>query len=162
MSYVTPDSWLKVPQAKKLRQLVLNKTSPFSITVLPQKVFTKVSANCIVFVLLRGKPTNGCSINVLLPHSQLSDLARNRFDDRYEVKTAVWKASDDVQFQIFQKKEVAGIISRVWTMCSKALEHLDVMQGIVPYSREQHSQETIKRRAFHAAKKASGEYGIWI
>jgi hypothetical protein len=36
------------------------------------------------------------------------------------------------------------------------------MQGIVPYSIENHSKETIEKRAFHASKKLSKEYGRWI
>jgi hypothetical protein len=36
------------------------------------------------------------------------------------------------------------------------------MQGIVPYSKENHSKETIEKRAFHSPKRLSDEYGIWI
>lgn len=51
---------------------------------------------------------------------------------------------------------------RVKVCCSDALNYLDVMQGIVPYSIENHSRETIEKRAFHAAKPLSKEYGIWV
>jgi hypothetical protein len=36
------------------------------------------------------------------------------------------------------------------------------MQGIVPYSRENHSEDIVKNRLFHSSEKISEEYGVWI
>jgi adenine-specific DNA-methyltransferase len=162
VSFVTPDSWLKVPQAKKLRQIVLDTMSISLITALPQKVFYNVSANCVVFILLKAKGPGRFLVNIFLPKSQLSDLAREKFDERYEVNSDDWKHTSDFQFQIFQKKETADIISGIQTRCSKGIDYLDVMQGIVPYSQEEHSKDAIEERRFHAPRKVSNEYGIWI
>jgi len=161
-SFVTPDSWIKVPQSKKLRRIVLENTSLLSITTLPQKVFNKVSVNCIIFVLSKKQGSALCSVNIMLPKTKLSDLATERFEDKYNIKTSIWKTSTDFQFQIHQKEEIVKIISRIQTTFVKAITYLDVMQGIVPYSIENHTKEIIEKRAFHSARKISKEYGMWI
>ena len=161
-SYVTPDSWIKVPQAKELRRLTLEKMNLVSITTLPQKVFNKVSANCIIFVALKNLVNDVTLVNIMLPKSYLSNISKDKFDESYKVNTKFWHNSKDFQFQIYQKDEIAEIIRRIKINCSDAVNYLDVMQGIVPYSIENHSKETIEKRAFHASKQLSKEYGIWI
>ena len=162
LSFVTPDSWVKVPQAKKLRQIVLEKMSIFSITTLPQKVFNKVSANSIIFVLIMKQDSKDCLINIMLPKSQLSCLACNKFEESYHVQTKSWINSVDFSFKYIKKKRLQILSRAVRASCIEAMSHLDVMQGIVPYSKENHSKEIIDQRAFHAPKKISKEYGIWI
>jgi hypothetical protein len=161
-SYVTPDSWIKVPQAKELRRLILEKMNLISITTLPQKVFNKVSANCIIFVALKDSGNDITLVNIMLPKSYLSNIAKDTFAESYKVNTKLWHNSKDFQFQIYQKDEIAEIIKRIKINCSEAVNYLDVMQGIVPYSIENHSKETIEKRAFHTDKKLSKEYGVWI
>jgi type I restriction-modification system DNA methylase subunit len=161
-SYVTPDSWIKVPQANKLRRLVLERTSPVSMTTLPQRVFNKVSANCIIFVLAKNQSAKLTVINIMAPKAPLANLVEGKFDDNYTVNATPWKSTIDNQFQIYQKDEIAAIIKRIKSSCIEAVNFLDVMQGIVPYSIENHSKEIIEKRAFHASKKLSNEYDIWI
>ena len=161
-SFVTPDSWIKVPQAKELRRLTLGKMSLVSITTLPQKVFNEVSANCLIFVAMKESGREVTFINIMLPKSSLSNIAKDEFDDSYKINTKLWHTSEDFQFQIYQKNEIAKIVRRIKVNCSDAVSYLDVMQGIVPYSIENHSKETIEKRAFHTTKPLSKEYGIWI
>ena len=61
---------------KKLRRIVLEKKGIKLITTLPSKVFKKVSANCIIFVLGRSNNKRGCSINLMLHDSDLSLLEK--------------------------------------------------------------------------------------
>jgi len=161
-SFITPDSWIKVPQAKELRRLILEEMGLVLFTALPQKVFNKVSANCLIFLMAKATRCDATTINIMLPKSLLTNLINNEFDDNYSVNTKLWNTSEDFQFQIYQKDEIAQIIRRIKASCSEALIHLDVMQGIVPYSIENHSREIIEKRAFHAAIPISKEYGIWI
>jgi type I restriction-modification system DNA methylase subunit len=161
-SFITPDSWIKVPQAEQLRRILLGNGNIALITTLPQKVFKGVSANCLIFTFTKGREPDECQINILQPKSDLSNLAQCKFDENYKVNTAEWTTSSDAQFQIFQKREVSQIINRIGDRCEQASRFLDVMQGIVPYSKENHSKETIEKRAFHSPKRLSDEYGIWI
>jgi type I restriction-modification system DNA methylase subunit len=161
-SFITPDTWIKAPQAEKLRRIVLEKKGIKLITTLPSKVFKKVSANCIIFVLGRSNNKRGCSINLMLHDSDLSLLEKEEFNDTYKVKVSYWSQSDDCQFQIYQKNEMAELFFKIKSSCTQARTYLDVMQGIVPYSRENHSEDIVKNRLFHSSEKISEEYGVWI
>ena len=46
----------------------------------------------------------------MLPKSNLSKLKEGTFDDSYTIKKSNWKQSDDNQFQIYWKEEIAEII----------------------------------------------------
>ncbi len=162
LSYVTPDSWIKVPQAKRLRELVLDSFAARSFTILPQKVFRGVSANCIIFVLSKEAKSGSLSVNLLHRKSELSRLGTGEFDETYELNPAGWKSSADKQFQIYQRNEIAALIGHARSNSIDASTYLDVMQGIVPYSVEEHSRDMIARRAFHSPRKLSEEYGPWI
>jgi type I restriction-modification system DNA methylase subunit len=161
-SFITPDSWIKIPQSEKLRRILLGNGNIVSITILPQKVFKSVSANCLIFTFTKGRERGNCQVNILQPKSDLSNLVQFKFEKSYKVNTAEWIKSSDIQFQIFQKKEVSQIINRIGDRCAQASQFLDVMQGIVPYSKENHSKEIIENREFHSLKRLSDEYGIWI
>ena len=103
-----------------------------------------MSANCIIFVINKPAYFENCTINILSPHSDLSLLTEEKFDDTYHVKITLWEQSKDLQYQIFQKDEIATLINRIQSTNAHLAEHLDVMQGIVPYSRETHSEEIVK------------------
>jgi hypothetical protein len=162
LSFITPDSWIKVPQSIALRKFVLERAGISSITCLPQKVFYRVSANCIIFVLRKSSKNNYCIINIMYPKTPLANLVAGKFNETYKINAEKWKSSNDFQFQIYQKEEASRLVSRMQSSCEKAGTSLDVMQGIVPYSIENHTKETINTRAFHSPKKLSNEYGIWI
>jgi len=163
ISLITPDTWIRAPQSIKLREYVLTEFHLESITTMPVKVFKDVSANCIVFMF--GKDNNiesGCLIHLMQFDADLSDLKNQNFIKNYIVDSALWEKSDDLQFQIYQKTEIAYLIKKIQSRSSKAIESLDVMQGIVPYSKAHHSKEIVEKRLFHSPNRITEEYGPWI
>ena len=130
LSFVTPDSWIKVPQAKSLRELVLNNFGLRSFTILPQKVFKGVSANCIIFVLSKEEKPGSVLVNLPQRKSELSRLETGEFDEAYELDPASWKSSVDKQFQIYQRNEIAALIRHAQSNSIDASTHLDVMQDV--------------------------------
>lgn len=162
VSYVTPDSWLKVPQSRRLREIILATMSVLTLTILPQRVFRRVSANCMIFLVQKGRESQRCGIRILNPKADLASLATGHFDSSYEIKVAHWRASSDKQFQIFQNEETIALINKVKSAGRPADNYLDVMQGIVPYSIENHSAATIEGRSFHAKNPHTDEFGPWI
>ncbi len=161
VSFVTPDSWIKVPQAQRLRDLVLCITSIRKLTTLPQRVFPKVSANCIIFALEKEGDSEQCEVYIMRPNAQLVSLSTRQYDDAYQINVSRWKASADKQFQIFQNDEISLLVQKLRAN-SAASEFLDVMQGIVPYSKENHSAAIIQNRGFHSNQRLSDTYGPWI
>ena len=152
VSYVTPDSWIKIPQSQRLREMVLTESSVLMLTMLPQHVFPRVSANCIVFLLERSGNNQMCEIRILRPDSELASLSTNTFDDAYQINVSTWKSSEDKQFQVFQTQQAGHLIHKIKSSGRPAVEFLDVMQGIVPYSKENHSSDLIKSRGFHSKR----------
>lgn len=162
ISFITPDTWIRIPQASNLRKIVLNNTSVNLITVLPDKVFKGVSANCIIFVIGQDTSNEVCLINILENENELSNLNNLIFTESYYIDSSCWKQSDDSQFQVFQKQDTIDTIKKIKDLSIPLKSFIDVMQGIVPYSRETHSEEIVENRLFHSSKKISDEYGIWI
>ncbi len=162
ISFITPDTWIRVPQFKKLRKYIIEDFHVLSITTLPSKVFLNVSANCIIFNLEKSSPKEDCLINIMKSNSNLLSLKNHKFDDSYLIKIKNWKIDIDYQFQIFQKTEIFNLIQKVQNNSVKAIKHLDIMQGIVPYSIEIHSKEIIEKRLFHYKEKISEDCGLWI
>ncbi|MDP2363084.1 MAG: N-6 DNA methylase, partial [Ignavibacteria bacterium] len=161
-AYITPDSWIKVPQAKNLRSLILDNFNIVEIDKLPQRIFKGVSANCIMCFVDKTTHLKGTLINILNPESELEKIAQFDFDDSYTIDQTVWKSDVENQFQIYMKDDLFKLVEKLQKNSCNADKYLDVMQGIVPYSKETHSNDIIKNRKFHAEKKLSGEYGKWI
>ena len=162
VSLITPDTWIRTPQAVALRKIILAETAVDSISTLPSNVFKGVSANCIIAVLQRSVRESQCKVNIMLADSSLSNLRDESFDKSYSVAISLWENNDDLQFQIYQTAEVASLMQKIRSISGRAESFLDVMQGIVPYSSENHSQDTIENRRFHSSKKLSKECGPWI
>ena len=161
-AYITPDSWIKVPQAKNLRSLILDNFNIVEIDKLPQRIFKGVSANCIMCFVDKTAHLNSTLINILNPESELERIAQFDFDDTYTIDQAVWKSDIENQFQIYMKDDLFKLVEKLQKNSCNAEEYLDVMQGIVPYSKENHSSDIIKDRKFHSESKLTEDYGKWI
>jgi type I restriction-modification system DNA methylase subunit len=161
-SYITPDSWIRVPQAENLRKIILDNFKILTITTLPQKVFKGVSANCIVCIIEKSKQSIKTTINIFHAESNLERISKLDFDDTYTVDQNIWSEDPEHQFQILLKGKVLDFVKKIREESNYGVEYLDVMQGIVPYSKESHSKEIISNRKFHSQSKLSNEYGKWI
>ena len=155
--YITPDTWINIPQAKKLREHVLSKYGLDTIMSFQHSVFSDASLNAIIFILTKDKLVDSCEIINI--ESKLTDVlgisltvTNGNIDN--------WVKSEDKQFQIWQNETDIEIIKKINKKVTSE-EYLDVCQGIVPYSTENLSSEEIKERIFHSAVKLNNEYGQW-
>ena len=164
LSFITPDTWIKVPQSKKLREYVVKETEINCITVLPDKIFKGVSANCIIFNLIKSIlfQEKKCTINISSFDADLETLLSDKFCKSYELDVSLWIKDQDLQFQIYQTKDISNIVKKIKSHSHSMQVDLDIMQGIVPYSRENHSEEIVSNRLFHSEQKLSAEYAPWI
>jgi len=152
LGYITPDTWIKIPQAKKLREYVLENFGLNNINIYSQSVFADASVNAIVFILTFKEIIDVCEIIEF--NSQFNTLKK--------IPINLWIKSDDKQFQVFQNDNDIKIINKIKKVSKTADNFLDVCQGIVPYSTEHLSKEEIKNRIFHSREKINENYGIWI
>lgn len=159
LGFITPDTWINIPQAQKLRKHVLNEYGINTIVTFKHPVFADASVNAIVFILTHGLKSDICRVvNVESPSIEMF-TGISKYN---ECEVSEWENSDDNQFQIWQKKSDVSLIKKIEAGSEKGETFLDVCQGIVPYSTEHLTKEQVKSRIYHSPTKIGSEYGIWI
>lgn len=159
LGFITPDTWISIPQAKKLREHVLDSYGIENIVSFNHSVFDDASLNAIIFILYKGNFIEECTIiNIIEKINDISIYSNNI----KLLKTENWKLSEDKQFQVFQNSKDIDLIQKIDLNSIKVQEFLDVCQGIVPYSTEHLTKEEVKQRIYHSNTKISDEYGVWI
>jgi hypothetical protein len=122
-SFITPDTWIKIPQSKKLREIILEIFDIKNIIILPLNIFKNVSANCIIFILNKIKINPACLVGFI--KSDLKKLSENEFDNSFSVDYNLWKKDIDLQFQIFQTDNIYKIINKIKSVSCPAIDNLD-------------------------------------
>ncbi len=158
--YITPDTWISIPQAQKLRKHVLDIYGIDNIVAFSYSVFDDASVNAIIFILGKNNFVEKCRI------LHVDDKCRELSISSSSIKENIindWKVTDDNQFQIWQNETDISIIAKIAIQSELGIDHLDVSQGIVPYSTEHLTKEQIKARIYHNKNKQEGkEWGEWI
>lgn len=157
--YITPDTWINIPQAQKLREHVLLEFGIWNIVTFDFNVFEDASVNAIIFILKKGEEIKKCKI--IHANDKFSDLSVDLLNAK-ESLIKNWKTSVDKQFQVWQSDLDISIISKVISESEEGINFLDVCQGIVPYSTEHLTKEQIKERIYHSTEKESEEWGEWV
>ncbi len=157
--YITPDTWINIPQAQKLREHVLSNYGINTIVTFEHSVFDDASVNPILFILGKNAFVEKCKI--LHIDTKSKELSIESIDAE-EALIANWTKSNDKQFQVWQNEIDISIISKISTNAELGSSFLDVCQGIVPYSTENLSKDQVKSRIYHNDTKISDEWGIWI
>jgi type I restriction-modification system DNA methylase subunit len=152
LGFITPDTWIKIPQALKLRIHVLENYGINKIKAFNYSVFADASVNAIIFILFNSKFNKFCNIELENDNTIISKV--------FPVKK--WIESDDKQFQIFQTENDRSIIEKIINQSTKGENILDVCQGIVPYSTENLTKEQVKNRIYHHKEKKMENFGPWV
>ncbi|MCF1420316.1 Eco57I restriction-modification methylase domain-containing protein [Mangrovimonas futianensis] len=157
--YITPDTWINIPQAQRLREFVLKSFGVLNIVTFSYSVFEDASVNAIAFILDKGNVVDTCKII----HSEDKTkglILSNNITQESDIN--IWKKSDDKQFQVWQSTMDINIIEKIKLDVLFGLEVLDVSQGIVPYSAEHLTKEEIKERIYHNDSCLGSEWGEWV
>lgn len=159
IGFITPDTWINIPQAKKLREHVLKNYGINNIVVFKNSVFEDANLNAIVFILTFKSQNDKCEIiNFDSKIDNFSNVSSNSKTGTIEN----WKNSEDKQFQVLQNEVDILIIDKIKSISTVASEFLDVCQGIVPYSTEHLTKDDIKNRVYHNNQLLDENHGIWI
>ena len=158
IGFITPDTWISIPQAQKLRLQVLNNYGIEQILSFNHSVFDDASLNAIVFILHKNNFKEYC--NVLLIKEKVGHLDNS--SEQRAVSVANWLLSDDNQFQIEQNENDIALIEKIKDNSVRGIDVFDISQGIVAYSTEHLSKEDVKNRIYHSREKINDNYGIWI
>tara|TARA_R110002110_G_scaffold409747_1_gene632355 strand:+ start:954 stop:4028 length:3075 start_codon:yes stop_codon:yes gene_type:complete len=157
--YITPDTWINIPQAQKLREFILENFGILNIVTFSYSVFEDASVNAIVFILDKSNIVEKCKIIHSEDKSQGLTISNNTIQES-DIK--IWKESDDKQFQVWQSTIDIDIIEKIKKNTLIGSDVLDVSQGIVPYSTEHLTKEEIKNRIYHSNISAGDEWGEWV
>lgn len=157
IGYITPDTWINIPQAQKLREHILNNYGIRNIVTFKYSVFADASVNALVFILKKDHFLKSCFIT----HSIDKTLELSG-EESITADIENWKNSDDNQFQVWQNELDISLIEKIRYDVLLGIEVLDICQGIVPYSTEHLTKEQIKERVYHSKTKENENYGKWI
>lgn len=159
LSFITPDTWISIPQAQRLREHILENYGLNTIVSFQYSVFEDASVNPIIFILTNSVEVSHCE--VIHVNSKSHDVFFEKEKSR-KCDVGYWKMNEDKQFQIWQSDEDIKIIKKVQKSSKIGEDFLDVSQGIVPYSTENLSKEQVKDRIYHYGTKLGEEYGQWV
>ena len=160
LGFITPETWIKIPQAKKLRVKVLANYDIQKIVHFGYPVFQDASVNTIIFILSKNISKSSCKVLIISDKLEMDKIYQSNCYKEFLLDD--WKKSNDKQFQIFQTKQIVEMIKKISNKAIQARELLDISQGIVPYSKEHLSEIDIKERIYHSNCKISDDYGKWI
>lgn len=159
IGFITPDSWINIPQAKKLREHVLDFYELNNIVIFKNPVFEDASLNAIIFVLTFDSHNQECEIvsfdSKVDNLSNVSNITKIGLVEN-------WRNSDDKQFQVLQNEIDILLINKIISRSQIASNFIEVCQGIVPYSTEHLTKEEIKNRIYHSNQPLDKNYGVWI
>ncbi len=158
IGFITPDTWINIPQATKLREHVLIEYGIDKIITFSYPVFSDASVNAIVVVMTSHVFNSHCDVVNL--DGKILDIEHSLNAKKSNVER--WSESVDKQFQVLQTDSDIRIIQKINERSSIAEKYLDVCQGIVPYSSENLTKEEIRNRIYHNTKKENDNYGIWV
>ena len=160
LSFITPDTWIKIPQAQKLREFVISNYGINEIISFDYSVFHDASVNPIIFILSYKTFNEKCSIISITNIDEIMKLYSK--SSLYFCTIKDWTESQDKQFQIYQTDDLKKLLSKIKRDTVECSELLDVSQGIVPYSKEHLSIEDIKNRIYHSNERVDQDYGMWV
>jgi REP element-mobilizing transposase RayT len=159
IGFITPDTWINIPQAKKLREHILEAYGINNIVIFKNSVFEDASLNAIVFILTFKSQNDECEIvNFDSKIDNFSNVSNNTKIGFIEN----WRNSEDKQFQVLQNEVDILIIEKINSKSQVASNFTDVCQGIVPYSTEHLTKEEVKNRVYHSNQPLDENYGVWI
>jgi len=159
LGFITPDTWISIPQAKKLREHILDYYGINNIVVFNHSVFADASVNAIIFILTYKVLNNDCEIINLDTKANDGGFSNG---SKQLAQIENWRYSDDKQFQVSQNDYDIRIIKKIKANSILAERVLDVCQGIVPYSTENLTKEEVKNRIYHSKVKENENHGLWI
>jgi REP element-mobilizing transposase RayT len=101
IGFITPDTWINIPQAKKLREHILEAYGINNIVIFKNSVFEDASLNAIVFILTFKSQNDECEIvNFDSKIDNFSNVSNNTKIGFIEN----WRNSEDKQFQVLQNE----------------------------------------------------------
>ncbi len=159
--FIVPDTWIKIPQAKALREYILKEYSINRLVAFWYSVFEDASVNTIISILTKDFAKDSiCNFYYVEDFANVYNMESLWNYSKCSIKRRT--LSDDKQFQVWQSEDDIKIIDKMRNWAKMGSDLLDISQWIVPYSKEHLSPEEISARIYHSLKRESPDQGIRI
>lgn len=141
LTFVVPNTWLFIEQAKPLRQFILNNLKLEQIIQFPQKTF-QATVDSISFILLKElpKPHNEVKIIEVPLSAELSQFDKYLSLVKY-YSQSTWISDSNQVIAYRSGQEVRELISRVRLNSNKFSDHVVIRQGLIPYLTKKEGKE---------------------
>ena len=154
LSFINPNSMLMNSSYQKLRDLLIDDLT--EIIKLPDNVFEDATVETIIFIV--HKNSNRENINALV-YQKNDEITYIEKDKAEIIDKSQWKSFDSLTFNIYASQKQIEILNKIKGNNSLLGEIADFSLGITPYDKYKgHSEETIKKREFHAEKQIDSSY----
>ncbi|MDR0970608.1 MAG: Eco57I restriction-modification methylase domain-containing protein [Lentimicrobiaceae bacterium] len=148
MSFITPNSFLTIPSAKKLRNFIREKTFIQNVVTFQGNVFQDASINTVIFVLsksrLNGKISFIYDTSLTPSASSLATAIREKVVKDYEDIKNLDK------IEIIANDKVSVIIEKMNNAKDRLADVANYTIGLQVYHNTMHSKEDISNRIYHS------------
>jgi len=155
-SFITPNTFLTIPSAGKIRSYLINQTTIFSIINYDQTVFESASVNSIVYLMQLREADESHAIRII-------DLVKNMCIETTEAIMVNQKKSNlnsKCEINIFSDYISDSMFAKVISKSIRLdeIESIKISLGLQPYHNTIHTKDQIERRFLHAGTKVNINY----
>ena len=157
-SFITPNTFLTIPSAEKIRRYIVNNTTLNSIINYDQTVFESASVNSIVYVLKFKTPNDSSYFTAtnLIKEQQMVDanhISINQFKSKLNPK---------FEINIFSDISIDELISKLVnsSFALDKIKNIELSLGLQPYHNTIHTAKQIENRFLHSDNKKSESFII--
>jgi len=155
-SFITPNTFLTIPSAEKIRKFLVSNTTLLAIVNYDQSVFESASVNSIVYILKFKSPKadNFFKATSLVKGQEINDSilisieqSKSKLNAKYELNIFSNAADDDLLSKLSINSITIDNINKI-----------EVTLGLQPYHNTLHSESQISNRFLHSSKKLKPSY----
>ncbi len=157
-SLITPNTFLTIPSAKKIREYIVNNMSLISVVNYDQSVFESASVNSIVYILQNETPDENrffYAFNLIKDQQIINSkkILINQFKSKLNPKS---------ELNIFSDASIDNLIEKLIrsSITLDKVNNLEISLGLQPYHNTIHSTSQIESRFLHSKTKLKESYII--
>lgn len=156
-SFITPNSFLTIPAAKRLREFLKNNGSILKIINFEGMVFSEASINTVIFVI--EKVIKESEVEIINDNSKLpsaESLYKSLTESNF-ISHENYLKDDEINID-FTNKILSNLLRNIEKNTQKLSEVANYTLGLQVYHNTLHSQENIKERIYHNTQQLDGTY----
>ncbi len=155
LGFITPSSYFTQSSYEKLRDYLLNDSTPINIVRLPDNTFKGVKLECAISIYekLVNKHAS-CLVKIYNPDKTISEINDYNLQSEKIVSPYNWLKGSSNTFNIYVSDKEQVILEKIEEGNVALIDISDFSLGLTPYDKYKgHTEEQIKNKVFHANRK---------